>query len=125
MGFTNVSETLLNNVERYAIVVASMGNASDSEQQNRLRKSRENVGKTIQSYRQFIIHDTSHLYTYIIICAVVSTEQYQDPPLFDLQFPDKKDLINYTKSGDISKITIPPSLVQERLGERTSAGISL
>ena len=64
VGFTNVSETLLNNVERYAIVVASMGNASDSEQQNRLRKSRENVGKTIQSYRQL---SSMRLVTYIHI----------------------------------------------------------
>ena len=54
------------------------------------------------------------------LCAVVSTEQYEDPPLLDLRFPDELDLINYTMRGDISEISIPPSLVQERLGERTT-----
>lgn len=47
MGYTNVSEELLNNVERYAIIVASMGNMSDSEQPDRVRKSRENIGETV------------------------------------------------------------------------------
>ena len=60
---------------------------------------------------------------YMPSCAVVSTEQYEDPPLFDLRFPDELDLINYTMRGDISDITIPPSLVQERLGERTTNGM--
>ena len=54
MGYTNVSEELLNNVERYAIIVASTGNMSDSEQPDRVRKSRENIGETIhQFYWQF------------------------------------------------------------------------
>lgn len=46
MGYTNVSEELLNDVERYAIIVASTGNISDSEQPDRVRKSRENIGET-------------------------------------------------------------------------------
>ena len=45
VGFTNASERLLNNVEKYAVVVGSMGNVSDSERQHRLRKSRANIGE--------------------------------------------------------------------------------
>ena len=44
----------------------------------------------------------------------MSTEQYLDPPLYDLRFPDKQDLVNYTKSKDISEITIPSSFIKER-----------
>ena len=55
----------------------------------------------------------------------MSTEQYDDPPLFDLRFPNELDLINYTMRGDISEITIPPSLVQERLRERITNGMLL
>ena len=47
MGYTNVSEELLNDVERYAIIVASTGNVSDSEQSERVRKSRENIGEIV------------------------------------------------------------------------------
>ena len=71
------------------------------------------------------IHKTSYILLCIHSCVVVSTEQYQEPPLFDLRFPDKLDLINYTMNGEISEITIPPSLVQERLGEMTSNGTLL
>lgn len=61
--------------------------------------------------------------------TVVSTERYQGPPSSDLKFPDKDDLVNYTKNKDISEIIIPPSLVRERLkeidknGECTTANI--
>ena len=40
-----MSEKLLNNVERYALVVASMGNVFDTESVKRQRKSRPNIGK--------------------------------------------------------------------------------
>ena len=47
VGFTNGSEKFLNNVERYALVVASMGNVTDGEQQYmyRQRKSRSHIGE--------------------------------------------------------------------------------
>lgn len=48
-------------------------------------------------------------------CAVVVGEQYKKPPTTDLQFPLSDDLINYTKSDNILTITIPSSVVQERL----------
>lgn len=54
MGYTNVSEELLNNVERYAIIVASMANVTDNEQPDRVRKSRENIGETVH-YPQDIL----------------------------------------------------------------------
>ena len=44
-GFTDGSEKLLNNAERYALVVATMQNTSYSEQQSKQRKSRPNIGK--------------------------------------------------------------------------------
>ena len=49
--------------------------------------------------------------------AVVSAEQYAEPPLADLHFPNKEDLVNYTKSKDMSEITIPSTLVREKLEE--------
>ena len=45
VGLTNGSERLLNNVEVYALVVASKENVSDSEQRRRQTKSRPNIGK--------------------------------------------------------------------------------
>ena len=57
-----------------------------------------------------------HVYgTHGFIFAVVVGKQYEQPPTTDLQFPLSDDLINYTKSDNISTITIPPSVVQERL----------
>lgn len=61
-------------------------------------------------------------YNYTFDNIVVSTEQYVDPPLYDLRFPDKKDLVNYTKSKDISEITIPSSFVKERDQEMNKNG---
>ena len=48
---------------------------------------------------------------------VVSAEQYAGPPSADLHFPNKDDLVNYTKSKDMSEITIPSTLVREKLEE--------
>ena len=48
---------------------------------------------------------------------VVSAEQYAEPPSADLHFPNKDDLVNYTKSKDMSEITIPSTLVREKLEE--------
>ena len=45
VGLTNESEKLLNNVEIYALVVASKENVSDSEQRKRQTKSRPNIGE--------------------------------------------------------------------------------
>ena len=41
---TSGSEKLLSNTERFALVIASMANVSDGEQQYRQRKSRPNIG---------------------------------------------------------------------------------
>ena len=54
--------------------------------------------------------------------AVVVGKKYEEPPTTDLQFPLPADLINYTRSENISTITIPPSLVQERLKEAGDGG---
>ena len=43
--------------------------------------------------------------------------------MINLQFPISADLVNYTKSKNISTIIIPPSLVQERLEELGEGGI--
>ena len=49
--------------------------------------------------------------------TVVSAEQYAEPPSADLHFPNKDDLVNYTKSKDMSEIIIPSTLVKEKLQE--------
>ena len=48
---------------------------------------------------------------------VVVGEQYGEPPSIDLQFPLPDDLVNYTSSENTSTITIPSSLIEERLRE--------
>ena len=45
VGLRNVGERLLNNIERYALVVASKENTLDSEQRKRQTKSRPNIGE--------------------------------------------------------------------------------
>ena len=50
-------------------------------------------------------------------------EHYEEPPTTDLHFPLPIDLVNYTRSEDISTITVPLSLVQERLQEAGGSGI--
>ena len=54
------------------------------------------------------------LYLYLI---VVVGEKYREPPSANLQFPTPADLVNYTNSTNTSTITIPSSLVKERLRE--------
>ena len=55
--------------------------------------------------------------------VVVVGEQYHEPPITDLQFPLSADLINYTSSKNISTVTIPPSLIKERLKELGGNGM--
>lgn len=55
---------------------------------------------------------------------MVVGERYEESPTTDLQFPLPDDLINYTRSENISTITIPPSLIQERLEEAEDGGRS-
>ena len=45
VGYTNGSEKLLNTTERFAMVVASVANVSNGEQQYRQRRSRPNIGE--------------------------------------------------------------------------------
>ena len=55
--------------------------------------------------------------------TVVSTEQYAEKlPSSDIQFPDKNDLVNYTKTKDIAEIIIPKSLVEEKLNDMKETG---
>ena len=49
--------------------------------------------------------------------SVVVGEQYKESPITNLRFPLPADLVNYTRSEDISTITVPQSLIQERLEE--------
>lgn len=56
---------------------------------------------------------------------MVVGEQYKEPPTTDLHFPLPTDLVNYTTSEDILTITIPPSLVQERLEAVGDNGIQI
>ena len=57
---------------------------------------------------------------------MVVGEQYQEPPTIDIQFPLESDLVNYTRKGNLNfqSITIPSSLVQERLKEAGNDGRS-
>ena len=58
VGRTVGSEKLLSTAERYALVIASVGNVSNSEQQYRQRKSRANIGeKDIASH--CLLHEHS------------------------------------------------------------------
>ena len=55
--------------------------------------------------------------------SVVTGNRYAEPPPTDIKFPMAADLVNYTvRSKDFSKIAIPPSLVQERMGEMNENG---
>ena len=55
--------------------------------------------------------------------AVFVGEQYEETPTDDLHFPLSADLVNYTRSEDISTIIVPLSLVQEQLQEAGDHGI--
>ena len=44
-GSTSSGERLLNNAERYALILASKSNVSKGEEQYRQRKSRANIGE--------------------------------------------------------------------------------
>ena len=58
VGRTVGSEKLLHTAERYALVVASVGNVSNSEQQYRQRKSRPNIGER-DSYTHCLLYQHS------------------------------------------------------------------
>ena len=75
--------------------------------------SEEYMTMLLESY---VISTTGSL-SYILYITVVSAEQYAEPPSADLHFPNKEDLINYTKSKDMSEIIIPSTLVREKLEE--------
>ena len=61
----------------------------------------------------------------LFLFVVVSTELYTGkPPSSDLKFPNKKDLVNYTKAENVAEITIPRSLVEEKLEYMGEAGKS-
>ena len=58
----------------------------------------------------------------MITYIVVAGEQYREPPTIDLQFPLPDDLVNYTSSKNTSSITVPSSLVEQRLREAENGG---
>ena len=59
----------------------------------------------------------------IHLFIVVSGNQYSEPPSSAIEFPIAADLVNYTKNiKDVSEITIPPSLVQERMEKMDNNG---
>lgn len=55
--------------------------------------------------------------------TVVVGEQYQEPPIIDIQFPNDSDLVNYTRNENVQFITIPSSLIKEKLKEAGNNGI--
>ena len=58
----------------------------------------------------------------LIQYIVVVGEQYNEPPSNDLHFPIPADLVNYTNNTNTLTITIPSSLVEERLWEMGDNG---
>ena len=60
---------------------------------------------------------TDGLMSCLIIVTVVSAEQYAEPPSADLRFPNKEDLVNYTRNKDMSEIIVPSTLVRKKLEE--------
>ena len=49
--------------------------------------------------------------------------QYREPPASAVRFPIAPDLVNYTKgSMDSTQISLPPSLIQERMAEMDNNG---
>lgn len=55
--------------------------------------------------------------------TVVTGNQYREPPSSAIRFPIAADLVNFTKgSRDISEVTVPPSLIQERMTEMNDNG---
>ena len=59
----------------------------------------------------------------IRLFIVVTGKQYSEPPSSAIKFPIAADLVNYTKNiKDVSEITIPPSLVQERTEKMDNNG---
>ena len=59
----------------------------------------------------------------IHLFIVVNGNQYSEPPSSAIKFPIAADLVNYTKNiKHVSEITIPPSLVQERMEEKENNG---
>ena len=75
---------------------------------------KENHDQILVSCELYLESATTLLF--LIIYIVVSAEQYAEKsPSSDLRFPDKNDLVNYTKTEDIAEIVIPQSLVEEKL----------
>ena len=58
-----------------------------------------------------------------IVHAVVTGNQYREPPSAAIKFPIADDLVNFTKgSREVSEVNVPPSLVQERMAEMDENG---
>ena len=113
----NSSEVLLNNAERYGLLVASSVNGSAGDDQSALRQSRSNIGTCNLLSEDIILY--LHLdMQYIETTLVVTGNQYRDAPTSSVSFPTAADLVNYTKgSMDSTQINIPLSLIQERMTE--------
>ena len=60
---------------------------------------------------------TDGLTSCLMLVTVVSAEQYAEPPSADLHFPNKEDLVNYTRGKDMSEIVIPSTFVREKFEE--------
>ena len=58
----------------------------------------------------------------LCLLTVVVGEQYREAPTTDLRFPTTADLVNFTDSKESSAITIPSSVVNERLGKMGDGG---
>ena len=48
----------------------------------------------------------------------MSVEQISETPLSGLRFPTSDDLVNYTASNTQSEVTVPVSVVEERLQDK-------
>lgn len=112
------SEMLLDSAERYAMLTAMSVNVSEDQSGAKAtRQSRMNISKHACNGSSTVDQGQSlHLF------PVVVGEQYSESPIVDLQFPLPADLVNYTNSRNISSITIPSSLVRERLEELEGGG---
>jgi C4-type Zn-finger protein len=97
------------------VTAMSMNTSEAGEQRNQtVRQSRTNIG----NFRLIIvINFNCDLCDHMTTCVVVLGEQYREPPSIDLQFPLPDDLVNYTSSQNSTTITIPSSLIEERLRE--------
>lgn len=118
------SELLLNNAERYAFTTATSINMTENTEGSNVTQSRTNIGNfNKHSYSYCTLYSTPNLKLFLSNITVVVGQRYQNPPKIDLRFPFSPDLINYTSSQNISTITIPASLVRERLDKMGDNGM--